>query len=1120
MATSVAGISFDLSFDGSKMLASINASCKKVKDQFDKSFSQAAKKSTKAIETGNQEIDKILNNTARTAKSKAAAIASIYKKEGASSSEAFRKAWSLIERDSRNGSHQVKKHLKEIGDQSKKTSSEMGDDFSNGFASLKNSFSGGLSLIKKAGVMLAAAFGTKKLIDFSKQCLELGSDLAEVQNVVDITFPNMTAQVDKFAKSAAQNFGLSETMAKQYTGTFGAMAKAFGFTEKQAYDMGSTLTGLAGDVASFYNLDQNEAYTKIKSVFTGETESLKDLGVVMTQTALDSYALANGFGKTTSKMSEAEKVALRYSFVQNQLSAATGDFARTSDSWANQVRIMKLQMQSFMATIGQGLINLFTPAIKMINMVIGKLATLANAFKSFTELIIGNKSSSSAASPMTNLSNTAGSAADDLQNASGAADNLSKSTNGVGTAAKKAAKEMKALMGFDKINKLDDNSSDSNTDSGSGTGSGGTAVGSAVDFGSLAKGDTVIDKTDKKMSALLKRCQELSKLLKQGFKIGIRNPQKKLDSINKSIKNIGKNLKEIFSDSSVTASAEKCINSIVLAFGKAAGSMARIGLTLADNLIGGADKYLTKSKSYIKKRIISIFDTTNDIAKLAGNFCVAVANIFDIFSNDDAKAITGDIIQLFSDGFLGATDLAVKFKRDFLSLFVTPVIQNTEKISSTLENMLGRWRIVFDTLSQSVTNTFDKINQVYDQYFKPFADSITQGISDILGVFLDAYNTYLSPVLDYLADKFSTVWQEHIQPALNGIIELAGKIFENLQALWQTLLVPLIEWIISNIMPVISPIVKELGDLFLDFLATAGDVIKGVTDILGGFVDFCTGAFTGDFSKCWGGIEEILNSFQTIAKSVFEFLQKYIFQPFLDYIKGIFQADWSRSFNTLKTVLNTFLESVQRIWRDIKQVFSGIVEFISGTFSGDWSQAWQGISDIFGGIFDGLITLAKTPLNAVIDLINGLMEKLNSTLSSVEKAFSFSYDFKNPITGTRHYGHYGMSLPRVPTIPHLAQGGYVKPNTPQLAMIGDNKHQGEIVAPEDKLKKMAIEAALAAGGTGVTRQELETIINRAVMRIVAALANMGFYLDSTQIAKATQEARAAMDIRYNSVEVK
>ena len=187
---------------------------------------------------------------------------------------------------------------------------------------------------------LAAAFSIKKVVDFGKSCLELGSDLAEVQNVVDVTFPSITAQVDKFAQSAAKSFGLSETMAKQYTGTFGAMAKAFGFTEKQAYDMGTTLTGLAGDVASFYNISQDEAYTKLKSVFTGETESLKDLGVVMTQSALDAYAMANGFGKTTAQMSEAEKVALRYAFVQDQLTAATGDFARTSDSWANQCRIM------------------------------------------------------------------------------------------------------------------------------------------------------------------------------------------------------------------------------------------------------------------------------------------------------------------------------------------------------------------------------------------------------------------------------------------------------------------------------------------------------------------------------------------------------------------------------------------------------------------------------------------------------------------------------------------------------------------------------------------------------------------------------------------------------------
>ena len=234
----------------------------------------------------------------------------------------------------------------------------------NNFESQMNGIQG---LAAKAGKALAAAFAVKKIIDFGRSAVQLGSDLTEVQNVVDVTFPRMSKQVDDFAKNAAQSFGLSETMAKKFTGTFGAMAKAFGFSEGAAYDMSTTLTGLAGDVASFYNLSQDEAYTKLKSVFTGETETLKDLGIVMTQNALDSYAMANGYGKVTAKMSEAEKVALRYKFVQDQLALATGDFTRTSDQWANQVRLLQLNFDSLKATIGQGLINVLTPVIQVIN---------------------------------------------------------------------------------------------------------------------------------------------------------------------------------------------------------------------------------------------------------------------------------------------------------------------------------------------------------------------------------------------------------------------------------------------------------------------------------------------------------------------------------------------------------------------------------------------------------------------------------------------------------------------------------------------------------------------------------------------------------------------------------
>lgn len=373
--------------------------------------------------------------------------------------------------------------------------------------SFRTQMSGIQNLAKKAGAALAGAFAVKKLVDFGKSCLDLGSDLAEVQNVVDVTFPNMSAQVDKFAQSALKASGLSETMAKQYTGTFGAMAKAFGFNEQQAYDMGTALTSLTADVASFYNLSQDEAYTKLKSVFTGETESLKDLGVVMTQTALDSYALANGYGKTTSQMTEAEKVSLRYAFVQQQLSAASGDFARTSGSWANQVRVLSLQIDSLKASIGQGLINLFTPIIQVVNNLLGKLVTLANAFKAFTELITGNKNSgsSSVSSPIADAGTAASDASSGLQDATDAANDTTSAVKKTGNAAQKAAKQMRSLMGFDKITKLSEQSDSSSSgdtgNSGSTPKSSGTStgnLGSSVDFGSLATGEDAVSKLDKK----------------------------------------------------------------------------------------------------------------------------------------------------------------------------------------------------------------------------------------------------------------------------------------------------------------------------------------------------------------------------------------------------------------------------------------------------------------------------------------------------------------------------------------------------------------------------------------------------------------------------------------------
>lgn len=375
-----------------------------------------------------------------------------------------------------------------------------------------------------AGKTIAKVFAVKELIKFGKERVNLGSDLAEVQNVVDVAFPTMSKQIDNFATGAAKNFGLSETMAKRFSGTFGSMGTAFGFTEKQAANMATTLTGLAGDIASFYNISQDEAYTKLKSVFTGETESLKDLGVVMTQSALDAFALANGFGKTTKSMTEAEKVALRYAFVQNQLTNAAGDFARTSDFWANQVRILSLNFDTLKASIGEGLINVLKPVVKWLNAIIERLIVAAKAFAEFTSAFSRKNTES-----VSNNLNEAVLSADNLSSSSAkTADNL--------TSAGAAAKELKrTLAGFDQITKVTENS-DSTMSS----------TGSAVDLGTFNQIDStltgttkVAEETQTKLNGVL---QFIADMFNWAFKPYLDNAE----GIAQAFDNIGKIGKRLF----------------------------------------------------------------------------------------------------------------------------------------------------------------------------------------------------------------------------------------------------------------------------------------------------------------------------------------------------------------------------------------------------------------------------------------------------------------------------------------------------------------------------------------------------------------------------------------------
>lgn len=225
--------------------------------------------------------------------------------------------------------------------------------------------------------------------DFAKQGIQTASDLEEVQNVVDVTFGSSAAAIENFAKNAAGSFGMSELSAKQYTGTMGAMLKSMGLADDEVLDMSTAIAGLAGDMASFYNLDTDEAFAKIRSGISGETEPLKQLGINMSVANLEAFALSQGIDTAYKSMTQAEQATLRYNYLMQATADAQGDFARTSDSFANQSRILTLNMENLGSEIGQRILPIVNDFAKALNGLLSGETNAAGFVTQITEIVTG-----------------------------------------------------------------------------------------------------------------------------------------------------------------------------------------------------------------------------------------------------------------------------------------------------------------------------------------------------------------------------------------------------------------------------------------------------------------------------------------------------------------------------------------------------------------------------------------------------------------------------------------------------------------------------------------------------------------------------------------------------------
>ena len=663
-------------------------------------------------------------------------------------------------------------------------------------------------LFSKLGKAAIAAFSVKAIVDFGKQAVSVASDLQEVENVVVTAFGGMSAEVEKWSKTTVDKFGMSELSAKRTASTYMAMSKGLGLAGEQAADMAMKVAERTGDIASFYNMSQQESDTMMKSIWTGETESLKRIGVVMTQTNLDAFALANGFGKTTDAMTQSELVMLRYRYVMEQTSLAAGDFEKTSGSWANQTRVLSERFKELLGVLGSGLLQVLTPVVQFLNMVLSKLVQAATLAGQVVKAMFGGGTDNAQ-----NIKKGAQGAADSMES-------LAANTKEAGKAAKGA------LAGFDELNVL-------------------------------AKGT--------------------------------------------------QDVPEINALSGIPAAA-------------AGPSIGNIDTTAAESAAKRIEKAWSRLLSSIKSRFAPSISAWSDaFEKLKGPAIAAADTIWSSLNNLWSNTLL-PFGEYIADEFVPA--ISNSFSETFAPIFGEMIPVLMEEFAKDFDFSCAQIDRVskdillpsFEHIKTVATDVFSGIKASWDEHGQGILDGFRQFRESLRVLWDSVYTSVVKPVFDRISGTVSWLWDEHIKPFWDNLVDFFGSLTEFLMALWNNVLAPVVDFVVTVVGPVISAVVGSIGDIVGTVYGMIADVIGGVLKSLSGLLDFLTGVFTGDWEKAWNGI------------------------------KKFFQGIWDAIWGIVKGSINLIIDGLNMLWGGVYSVVSGIVNGVGGIadaigkiFGQDWS---------------------------------------------------------------------------------------------------------------------------------------------------------------------------------------
>lgn len=453
-----------------------------------------------------------------------------------------------------------------------------------------------------------------------------------------------------------------------------------------------------------------------------------------------------------------------------------------------------------------------------------------------------------------------------------------KAIKQTGEAAEKANKQ---LSGLDKLNVI-------NSDNG-----GETGTNAFEEVPIDAKMIDFVEQLKDKLKGVVDYATKLKDIFKQGFFDSLGDWQSKWENIKQNAKNIRDTVAEIATDPSVMSAGDMFMQSLARTLGSTVGFFATVGITIAQNLVGGMAKYLQENKDRIKKYLIDMFDIGTKINEQTSAVMESLGRIFDVFGGENGQALTANIIGIFADAFMGVNELAGKLGRDIVTLITQPIIDNEESFRTAFDGLLKVFADVTETLKEAVDDVLDHLNQMYDEHIAPFFESLTKGVSELTGVFLEFWNKDVQPILDEWAKEFDQLWKEHLQPMLNEFSDLIGAVFDLFKAKWESQVKPAIDWCIKNLLPVLMPIIKTLGSLVISAVGTIADSIKNLLSIIKNTIQLVTRLIQGDWRGSWESAKNIVSSVVNIMKDLTKGLGDFIKKIF-DGIINTITAGWSK----------------------------------------------------------------------------------------------------------------------------------------------------------------------------------------------------------------------------------